>query len=448
MRFFSFTLWLVFIAVVAVLLSYQPGEAQIVWHGYVIETSAAFLAVALLIFSFILYIFQRIWRFLREGPRFWRLRHELRNIEKGQRQLTQGLVAIAAGNAAEAGRFAINARRYLGVSPATQLLQAQAAQLAGDHRAAREIYTFLASKPDSAVLGYRGLIMAALRERNWDEAERQADKLRLIKPDTPWLNLIRFELSIRRQNWVDAGTALRQAEKAHLLEAPRAKLHQAALLAAASDLETQQGNADKALQLAEQAVRQAPQWMPARIALARKQLATGHVRAGMRTVEKTWAIAPHPQLAALYRTVVRSNNVLEVYKQIERLTRVNNDHPISQLVLAESALAADLWGEARRHLMALIAKKDTTQAAYRLLARLERRESGDERAAAQWLMKATEAPPDPRWLCTACGGGHDEWRAPCAHCGGFNTLEWQTPGIGRYESTTTLIPGALEGVLT
>jgi len=325
----------------------------------------------------------------------------------------------------------VGARKLLGVMPATQLLQAQAAQLAGDHGAAREIYMSLAAHPGSAVLGYRGLIMAALREGDWGEAERQAEKLRHVKPDTPWLNLIRFELAVRRQNWRDAGAALAQAERAHLLEAPRARLHQAALLVADSDLESQQGHTGEALQLAERAVRCAPEWLPGRLTLARKHLAAGHVRAGMRTIEKAWTATPHPQLASIYRTIVRSNNVLEVYKQIERLIRFNPEHPISQLALGEAALSADLWGEARRHLTALAARKEATQVVFRLLARLERRESGDERAAAQWLMRATEAPPDPRWLCAACGGGHEDWRALCAHCGAFNTLEWQTPGESR-----------------
>ncbi len=81
--------------------------------------------------------------------------------------------------------------------------------------------------------------------------------------------------------------------------------------------------------------------------------------------------------------------------------------------------------------MALISHGDATQTAYRLMARLERRESGDEQAALQWLTKATDAPADPIWLCQACGGAHKEWQALCAHCGSFNTLNWQSPGVSR-----------------
>ena len=291
----------------------------------------------------------------------------------------------------------------------------------------------------------------AVREGDWEEAGRQMENLRRQKPDTPWLNLVRFELATRHQNWGEASTALSQATAARLLDAPRAKRHQAALMLAAANEETQQGQGDLAIQSAEKAVKQAPDWLPAIITLARKQLATHHVRATLRTIERAWAKKPHPQLAEIYIEAGRGGNPLdvhakplEVHKRIERLTRNNPDDPVSHLVLAESALAADLWGEARRHLMMLVSRNEATQTAFRLLAKLERRETGDERAATQWLMKATEAVPDPRWLCSSCGGALDDWRALCAHCGAFNSLEWQTPGIGRNGGTKALRARALD----
>ena len=59
------------------------------------------------------------------------MRRKLGKMRDGQRLLTEGLVAVAGGSAAEAGRLAVQARKLLGVTPAVRLLQAQAAQLAG-----------------------------------------------------------------------------------------------------------------------------------------------------------------------------------------------------------------------------------------------------------------------------------------------------------------------------
>ena len=101
------------------------------------------------------------------------------------------------------------------------------------------------------------------------------------------------------------------------------------------------------------------------------------------------------------------------------------------MAMADAALAADIWGAARRHLMALISRGEVTQSVYRMMARLERRESGDEQAALQWMTRAADAPADPVWLCQSCGGAHKEWHALCAHCNRFDTLDWQSPGMSR-----------------
>jgi len=430
-RLLSFTLKLAVFLALALWLADRPGTARIVWHDYLIETSAAFLVLVVVFIGFALFLLFRLWRLVKEGPHYRRLRRNLKSLQKGQQQLTEGLVAIAAGNPAEAGRYAVNARKLLGTTTATQLLQAQAAQLAEDRRAARNIYMALAAEPDSAVLGYRGLIMDAWRSSDWVEVSKLTEKLRRFKPETPWLNLIQFEISARKQHWQEASAALAKVSTAQLLDPARSKQYQAALLVAAAQSEAKQGQINKALQSAEQAVRFAPDWLPAIIALVQSQAATGHMRAASRTIEKAWSRVPNPQLVVVYRAVKNNADLLSVYKQIERLCRHNPDSSASHLVLALAALEADVWGEARRHLMALVIRKEATQSSYRLLARLERRESGNEQAALQWLMKAGEAPLDPQWLCRTCGGGHEEWQPLCAHCGAFNCLEWQIPGQAR-----------------
>lgn len=425
-RLLGFVFRIAIVIAVALWLADRPGTARIVWHDYVIESSAAFLGLCVFIIAFIFYLVFRLWHLIVHGPERWRLHRKLQKMRRGQEQLTKGLIAIAGGDAAEAGRFAVGARKLLGTTTATHLLQAQAAQLAGDHGAAREIFQALAADPASAVLGYRGLIMDARREGRWADVESLVDKLRAVRPDTPWLNLIRFELLARRREWIEAGAVLDRVAMARLLEPARTKQYRAAVLIAQSHNEARQGLAAKALQTAEQAVRPVPGWLPAVINLAQRQMAAGHRRAAHRTIEKNWAQTPHPQLAAVYRG--EHEDPLEAYKYTEHLCRGNEDNPVSRLALADAALAADVWGEARRHLIGLVSRNQATQGVYRLLARLERRESGNEKAALSWLMKAAEAAPDPAWLCHACGGTHDEWQATCRHCGSFNTIAWKSVG--------------------
>src|SRR5262249_39755268 len=64
----------------------------------------------------------------------------------------------------------------------------------------------------------------------------------------------------------------------------------------------------------------------------------------------------------------------------------------------------------------------------RLMARLEEGERGDLVAARRWLMAATDAPPDPVWVCSHCSTAAAEWTARCSHCGEFDSLSWKESG--------------------
>jgi HemY protein len=428
-KLIGFILRLAIIAALVVWLADQPGTARIVWHDYVIETSAAFLAVAAVAFGFACYLLFRLWHLLRHGPTLWKQRRQIKALNDGQDHLTLGLGAIAAGDASEAGKHAVMARRKLGVTTATQLLQAQAAQLAGDTRAAQDMFRALTLRDDGVVLGYRGLIAEARRANDRAEVERLVEELHHRCPETPWLGLMRFESLARQHRWDEADDVLKSNMVKRLLPLALAKRHHAAILAAASENAMRHGEEDKALQYAEQAMRQSPDWLPAVLALASAQMDAGHRRAAVRLIEKNWVRMPHPQLAALLRE--SENDPTEACRQIEKLCRDNADAPTSHLVIAEAAFAADIWGEARHHLMTLINSSAATQGVYRLMAKLERRERGDEAASQQWLIRAADVPADPTWLCDTCGGTHKKWQATCAHCGSFDTLEWQTPGTSR-----------------
>ena len=429
MKFFIFILQIVAVVAGFLWLAEQPGTAHIVWHGTVIETSAAFLALCVLALGFAFYLVFRLWHLLRHGPAHWRLRRRLHKTQQGHDHLTKSLIAIASGSASEAGRFALAARKNIGSSVAAHWLQAQAAQLAGDHKAAREIFRMLAAHPDAAVLGYRGLITEAKRDGKWDEVDRLMKELHDLKPATPWLSLIRMESAARRRQWEEAESALSHAVAARLLDSDAGRRTRAALRIAASRAALMRDDKQAALQAAEQAVKQAPSWLPALINLGETLSKSGHARAATRMIERAWKDHPHPELAGIIRQ--QAETPLDVFKQTERLTRGSENTVESRLALAEAALEADLWGEARRSLTLSVNDGSATQGVYRMLARLERREHSDERAAASWLTKASEAAPDPTWLCRACGGAHHSWHPVCASCGSFDTLEWQSAGKSR-----------------
>ncbi len=118
-------------------LASAPGRVALTWQGWRVDTSVAVLVFGVVLLAMLAAALFHLLRKLLGGPRaFMRARREKRRRE-GYRALTQGMVAVAAGDAEEAHRFARRADTLLAEPPLTLLLSAQAAQLKGDEHAAR-----------------------------------------------------------------------------------------------------------------------------------------------------------------------------------------------------------------------------------------------------------------------------------------------------------------------
>jgi HemY protein len=422
----------------------HPGHVEIVWQGWQVDTSVGVLAgaVALIVLAAsVLVLFAAA---LLRVPRNLRRRRAARRQRAGEAALTIGVVALAAGQPAAARLAAQRAAALLatapfGGAPMALLVAAEAATQEGDTAAARASYTTLLERPDTAFLGLRGLIGQALRAGDDDTALNLAERARKLRPDAPWLVDALLVLAARTGDWTAAQGTLAGAARHRGLPAERARHHRGIVLYELSRDAERSGDLRRAAGLAAKAQALAADLAAPALHHARLLALLGRKRAAARTIERAWHTAPHPDLPRLYLDIHPEAEPLARAAAVERLAAHNPEASESHLAVAEAALAAQLWGEARRHLGLAIDAESVPQSSSagpsrrlcRLMARLEESEDGNMAAARDWLDRAIAAPPDPCYVCTRCGGGESpEWQALCRECGGFDTLRWTSPSQG------------------
>lgn len=410
----------------AVWLADEPGKLTLTWHGYAVDTSAAALCFAIFLLVAACLLAYRLVRLLRYGPKGMKVRRALNNQQLGLQRLEQGFTALAAGDAAEAGKMALAARKLIGATPLTRWLQAQAAQLAGDHANAGAIFQQLAKEKPTALLGYRGLIGVALRQNNPAQAAALVEELAAVQPKAPWLQVARYEVASRQGAWAQAAQALKRASSQNLLEVGDVPQREAALLIAETRTALKAEQQPRALQAAEQALSAAPDWLPARIELVRTLLAGGYTKPAMKRIEKFWDSTPHPALGAMYGEALGAEAPLKRFKRIEQLCRNTQQHPASLILMAEAALAAGLWGEAERHLQRAATLAPTRQV-YRLQAELAEKDNQPPNKVREALRRAAEAPAEAAWRCAHCGHSPTQWEINCASCGTPMSVSWFDP---------------------
>ncbi len=427
LRAFVYFLKLAAVVAAAVWVVERPGAVSLQWLGYRIDTTIGVLLAALLLLLVAAGLGYRLWRFAARSPGELARAREDRRRRRGFQALSQGMVAVAAGDAAEARRLA---QRTLALSrePLALLLAAQAAQLGGDEAAAARYFTAMLRRRETSFLALRGLLGQAMREGDDAKALRLALRAHDEKPNAAWAVKTLLDLRLKTGQWQAAEGTLKDAVKLKAVDAAAGRRMRALILA---ERALAPGRPEELLALAEEAARLAPDLVPARAAHARLLAAVGRDRAAAKAIEQAWSAAAHPELAAVYAALQPDETPLERAHRFEKLALRNPAARDSQLALGAAALEAGLWGEARRELERALAEPGAlTVGLAQLMARLEEGEGADA-AARRWLVAASEAAPDPAWLCERCGTPTPHWRALCGNCGAFDGLVWRQPPAAR-----------------
>jgi HemY protein len=443
---------LILIAVVvaaAAFVADHPGQVDIIWQGWEIKTSVGVLARYIVVMLVVLWAIGAILRKIFRMPANFARRRRERRRRAGYTALAGGFAAIAAGDAPEAQRSARRAAVLLDHAPLTLALSAQAAQLEGDSVAARRLENAMLERPETVLLGLRGLFTEAVRAGDDTAALALAERARRLRPQLPWAVEGVLELQIRAGRWAEARDTLADAAHRQIVPPERARRHRSAILVELSRVAERNGERRHAVSFAAQAVTLTPDRAAPALREAEALIALGRARAAGKAIERAWRTAPHPELARLYDGLHPNDAPLARLTAAQRLAGENPDCEDSRVLVAEAALEARLWGEARRHLSLAVAAAPPpgpSRRLCRLMARLEESEHNDPTAARLWLDRAVSAPPDPRYVCTRCGAEGPRWHALCPNCRGFDTLAWQTgaapprPAIAAAPPPQTLLP--------
>ena len=423
-------------AVAATWFARDPGQVAVDWRGWRLETSTGAAVVALLVLAALLAVLVRLWSWLRRGPRRMGTTRDLERRRQGYRALSRGIVAVAAGDAEESGRWARRAEQLLEEPPLTLLLSAQAAQLNGDDRAAERYFEAMLANAELEFLGLRGLLTLALRRGDSDTALGHARRAYRLRPGTEWIQSTLFELQVGARQWKQAEALLSDMGRRAAVPEQTTRRRRAILLLDHAAAAEHDGDSAAAARHAVRAHSAAPDFVPAAVTAARLFGSMGRSRRGARVIEETWRFAPHPDLASALGALWPEDGAQKRRELLQRLDALSAGNPEVRIALARAALDAGDWEAARAHLAAVTGDAPEVRIC-RLWAELEDAEHGPGLAAREWLLRAAHGRPDAAWVCASCGRAGARWSPRCPHCGAFDTLAWGPAARGE--------PAAVEG---
>ena len=442
---------LAFVAVVAALtfggawLMEMTGGAVISVAGYEVTLSPLEMAIGFALLVVLLWLAQKVLALLLavigfiNGDETAISRFFTRNRErKGYQALTEGMMALASGEGQLALARATQADRYLDRPDLTNVMIAQAAELAGDRKKAEAAYKVLLQDDRTRFVGVRGLMKHKLEDGDTETALRLAEKAFQMKPRHVETQDILLRLQAESHDWAGARETLDAKLKTGTLPRDVHRRRDAVLaLSQAADLIAEESTIEKREATIE-ANKLSPDLIPAAAMAAGSYVAQGNARNAARVLTKAWSVQPHPDLAAAFAAIAPGESPKERLRRFEALTSLRPEHAETKMLLAELLIAAEDFPGARRALGDLTETEPTARN-LTLMAAITRGEGGDEAMVRGWLTRALTASRGPQWVCDKCGTVHRDWGPVCGKCHGFDTLSWKTP-----PEADNAMPGGVE----
>ncbi|MEQ1576323.1 MAG: heme biosynthesis HemY N-terminal domain-containing protein [Hyphomicrobium sp.] len=404
-------------------LADNPGTIVVDWQGYhaeptvfqVVVLTAVLTAVGICLWS----IARQIWTSPAAVSHFITKRRQQRGLDA----LSSGMIAVGAGDRMSATRYALQARKSLPNEPLTHLLRAQAAQLSGDRATSRRIFEAMLSAPDTEQLGLRGLYLEAAREGE-SEAQRQfAERAIALNPKLSWPVEGLFDLQCKNGDWPGALDTLNVSRRHGTFEKAAIDRRRAVLLTGQA-IALEDSQSDKALGLALEAHALAKDLVPAAAIAGRLLAARGNTAKAAKVLQRTWSRSPHPDLATAYAYARIGDSPRDRLDRVKQLAALNPHASEGAIAVANAAIEAHDFEEARDALSPLLEGRLTRRVAT-LMARLEKEQHGDRGRVREWLARAVHAARDPAW--TADGVVAESWAPASPVTGVLDAFQWRVP---------------------
>jgi len=354
---------------------------------------------------------------------------------RGYRALSEGMMALASGDANAAMTKAGQAERYLQQPTLTNLLAAQAAEMSGNTTRAEQIYKELIKDPQTRFVGVRGIMKQRLATGDTDVALKLAQKAFELKPKHEEVQDVLLQLQAKSHDWQGARKTLGVKLKQGKIPRDVHKRREAVLaLSQAADVIDEENSIEKR-EAAIEANRLSPDLVPAAAMAAREYIAQGKPKLAVRVIKKAWESQPHPDLAAAFSEIAPNETPQERLKRFAQLSKLNPYHIESRLMMSELNLAAEDFPEARRALGDIVENEPDARA-LTIMAAIERGEGSSDEVVRGWLTKALSAPRGPQWVCDKCNTIHSDWVPVCSSCDVLDTLSWKQAPQNEMQTST------------
>ena len=371
----------------------NPGFVSITWFGYVIETSVAFCLSLLAILFFSIYLI-RI-------PKRWinLIKASLKNKRaiKNKALLVQILSNILCKDFKPNEKLIKKFQRTETKNSELVLL------LTALSKTDNSVYKQLAKKTETQKAGLHAMINEHIERGEIILAIEEVEKLLNKNPKQDWILNEAFSLYILNEEWKKALTCLENLYKLKAIDVKQYNYQKAVLL-----VKLDQGF---------EAFKLSPSLPIAAIMAAKEK-----PQKAEKIYQRAWEEHPCFEVYEAYVKLYAKENSLSRYKHVLKLCAANKNAKINPLVIADAAINAQLWSEAKKELNGYLVNNPLTINIGLQMVRIEIEANHNLKEAQKWIEKTSRLETSLDYICYKCGYKTVDWLDRCPVCNQFAGL--------------------------
>ncbi|WP_455476991.1 heme biosynthesis HemY N-terminal domain-containing protein [Bartonella sp. B41] len=349
-----------------------------------------------------------------------------RHKKRGYEALSQGILAVFAGDNILAQKMEARAVKYLSNShePLVKFLQAQTLSLQNNSARAISLYEEMRREAPTKLAGLYGLFCEAMNTKAYEAAQQYAEEALSLSPALLWANQAVLDRLSAERNWDKALDIFEKAQRVlpRSVRLTPERNHTKALLLSGKALDLFETHPSEARSVILKAHRLASDFVPITVIMADILYKLNEVRKADKIIIAAWKKEPHPDLAALY--LQREEGAVGRLKRAKTLASCNKNTFESAFLIAKAALDAGEIKLAREQARKAL-QYHSRESVYLLLADIEEAQGNNQVMVRKWLSLAFHAERDPVWMCD--GTIFSSWFVVSPISGRLGCFEWRAP---------------------
>ena len=385
--------------------------------------SSNLFAVALISFTFLLYLILYLFFRSRFSLSKYLLKKKYNKIEKGYLYFIDAMIAIANKDNKTALKSHKKMNSYLKDDPSLSLLlKSEVLKIEKKYPELNNVYEDMIKSKKTETLGYRGLMEQNLRNQDYHHAFLYGEKLFSINPNIEKLYDTLIFIAAKTKNWnqivllSDKAFSHKIISKNDLNENKSVGFYEIAKIKYDSDIKDSLKNILKALDLKKN--------FPPYVKLHLEIIAGSNDKRNLKKlIKKYWILNPSSLLRSIIIKILNDNDLTEI-KFINEIINNNAKEEESKKLLIYFAIKNSNWDVARKNISGMIGINPSKEICY-FMSDIELGENNDKQKSDAWIMRAENASIEDTWICRISKQTQDEWSA-LSNSGNYNSLVWTT----------------------